>query len=260
MIVLRPPEPERRHTASASTVAATSCTRTMCAPRCTPPARLQAGRQAFARLATDQHPSVDLRDQPTNSGWPRVAINSTALHQLPNCAPASCRTRSPDRAPRARHRHTGVMQACAFVPAGRSDCSHDVVIGRRLLHRRPGRHRACASDTRRRLACAATASSAPGRRSARTSLTMSARAASAARISAGLLVSIDTGTPSVQACSNTGSTRSISSCSLGAARARAGGFAANVEDVGALAAPGDRSARARRRWPGGGRRRRTNPA
>ena len=66
---------------------------------------------------------------------------------------------------------------------------------------------ACASGTRRRRS-PRTASSAPGRRSASTSLTIAAPAAIAARITAGLRVSTDTATPSPASASSTGSTRS----------------------------------------------------
>ena len=78
----------------------------------------------------------------------------------------------------------------------------------------------------------ATVSSAPGARKAITSFIMAAPAAIAARITSGFRVSTETGTSRTSA-SITGTTRRISS-SAGTACARAGGFPANIQYIGAL--------------------------
>ena len=88
--------PRASSSASACTVAPTSCTRTSAAPRCAAAkalARLPPSRSPTGRCRT--WPRKDLRDVPATRGWPRAPSRSSPRQAGPGCAPPSCRTRIP---------------------------------------------------------------------------------------------------------------------------------------------------------------------
>ena len=118
-------------------------------------------------------PSVDLRDQPDQQRAAEREQLALARAAARDCAPASCRSRCPDRA---------TMRSRAMPAAAQRRARSREEGARPRRRRRRSRRRACivrgvaaacASGRRRSAGCAATTSSAPGARSAATSLTMS---------------------------------------------------------------------------------------
>ena len=190
--IIRAP-PAACQTVSASTVAATSCTRTMRAPALHREQR-RGDAGGSSALAADRRrgrsdaaaASVDLRDQPASSGTPSASSSRWRRSSSRLCVDASCRSRCPGRATmRSRATPARLDRVDPLAQEG-ADLGDHVVVVRLGCCIDARRRRACASGRRRSAGCAATASSAPGARSARMSLTMSAPRSSAARITSGL--------------------------------------------------------------------------
>src|SRR5579864_1483269 len=179
-------------TASASRVSRTSWTRTIRAPRSTAAsaaAILPASLSPTSRPVID--PIVDFRESPARTGWPSVVISSRwrkssrlCATDLPKPKPGSTTIRS---AP-----IPASMQACARRDRNaRTSATTSAYAGARCIVR--GSPCMCIRHTAASLS--AMSASAPGARSARTSLIIDAPTSSAARMTAGFIVSTDTQAP-----------------------------------------------------------------
>ena len=94
-----PAAPAPRPRAPHRTVAATSCARTMRAPlqHRNGGQRHAAGQPLAPTARPVSLPISDLRDRPTSSGSPSAPKLAQAAAAARDCAPASCRSRSPGR-------------------------------------------------------------------------------------------------------------------------------------------------------------------
>ena len=192
-VLLHSRRAQRAATLTASTVAATSCARTMRAP-----CQHRRGRQRDAAgqaLARPAGPAA-CRSSTCATGRPAPASPvapalGSAAQQREIVLEASCRSRYPDRS-RAGRARCRASQRRDRARAGTPRTSRDDVVVVRLdLHR--ARLALHVHQADRRAGCGGRFERA-GSRSARTSLISAAPAATAARITAGLLVSTEIGT------------------------------------------------------------------
>ena len=256
---------QRRQTVSASTVAATSCTRTMRAPRCDRRQRRRdAGGQPLAgRAGRSSAPSVDLRDQPTSSGTPeREQLVAGARSSSRLCAGVLPKP-MPGSSDDALAADAGRLRRADPLARGtRATSRDDVVVARLRPASIAASPRMCIRQTPQRRVRGDARRARPARAARAMSLTMSTPRSSAARITSGLLVSTETGhaerrpPPRAPAARARAPRRRRPARAPGPAR-----LAADVEDVGAFARAAARSARCAAAGVGdAGRRRRTNRA
>ena len=238
--------PRRRQTFSASTVAATSCTRTMRAPRCTAAsaaatlaasalAHRPAGERAERRLARPAHQQRLAQRQ--QLALARAAARGCAPRVLPKPKPGSSTMRSRRDAGRAQRRARARAGSRAPRPPRRRSRARPAWCAARP---------ACASGTRRSSGARPPPPARPGARSARDVVDDVDAQRPAPRASPRACWCPPT--PARPACTaprSTGSTRASSSSQRHRRGARAGRLAADVEDVGALAPAAARNARAR---------------
>ena len=195
------------------------------APRCR--------RRARRRGQPVSVPTIDLRDKPTNTGSPSRARARAGAAAASDCAPGSCRSRSPDR-PRCAGAPTPAAAAGRHaLGEERPHLADHVGVVRRALHgarlalhvhQAHARSRSPPPPQRPGRAQRAHVVDEPG-----------AGGRAAARMTSGLLVSTEiTAGVAARRRSITGSTRRSSSARVDRRRARSRRFAADVDERRAL--------------------------